>query len=384
MPIDDFSGPRAYRPTEPFDPSDPPRFGQLIETAKDAIASELRRFFDYQSDDIRAKIGEFPAVEKYSHIQAGGMPTRESMETVTDLIMSFGDTPERYPMIAITSASVREKQLSLGDVFASGGQRSPRVEADQAGPFNIQDGWTLRVRTWPRGLDDDYVDTTILLADILFPDISNATVDDVIKAINAQVLYSQASRSPDGFLRISAGGPAAQGTPNAIEIIGGDDACLLALGYKVGQIDVYVDPQNPPVRRYAIAGDMTVNVDIVSDSLNTRTALADLVYDFFTFYMARSYFQLIGRSYEDPDLDPPEWFQIILKRDFSWAGEYNVPRAGGDQIAHIHSIRGSVPLTVADFINREVAAGFVETFNLQESNELPQGDYFGTNYLRLG
>jgi len=380
--VDDFSGPRAYRGTPPFDPNDPPRFGQLIETAKDAIASELRRFFDYASDDIRAKIGEYPAIEKFGITASGS--TSESMETTMNLIMSFGDVKNKYPMIAITSANMREKQLGLGDTIACEVQQPPRVVATESGPFTLEDGWELQVRTWPQGLDNDPVDSTILFADVLFSDISNATVDDVIKAINAQVLYTQAAANGSNFLQIVAGGPAAHGTPNAVEIIGGDAACLLALGYKVGQVSRYTDSTRLPARRHAVAGDATINIDVVSDDLNTRTALADLVWDFFTFYMSRHFFQILGRSYDDPDLTPPEWYQIILKREFAWAGEYNVPRAGGDQLAHIHSVRGSVPLTIVDFIDRQVTEGFMESRTLAQSEDLPQGDYFGVNYIKLG
>ena len=133
MAIDDFSGPRVHRATEPFDPADPPKFGQLVETAKDAIASELKRFFDLRSTDIRAKLGQFPTIEKFAH-SSSGSTVQQSLETVMNLIISFGDTPDKYPMIAITSASSKEKVLGIGDVQANSGQRDPYVTAENAGP----------------------------------------------------------------------------------------------------------------------------------------------------------------------------------------------------------------------------------------------------------
>jgi len=388
MAIDDFSEPRSYRSTEPFDPDDVPRFGQLIETAKDAIASELKRFFDYKSEDIRAKIGEFPTIEKFAH-SSQGSTIQQSMETVMNLIISFGDTPDKYPMIAITSASSKEKVLGLGDVQTNSGQRDSYITAENKGPFVLEHGWTLKIRTWPLGTTEDPVESTILFNDILFPDITNSTVDDVIKAINAQMLYSRARKNGDGFLQVVAGGPAASGTRNGVEVIGGTRECLLALGYKEGQVDLYTDHTEgiqSPIKRYAISADVVVNVDVISDDLNTRGALADLVQDFFTFYMAENFFQMFGRSYENPDLDPPEFFQIILERRFAWAGEYNVPRQGGEQKFYIHSVRGSVPLIIVDFINRPLNRGeatFIFSENIQPTEDLPQGDYFGTNYLRL-
>lgn len=153
MGINDFSGPRVYRATEPFDPEDTPKFGQLVETAKDAIASELRRFFSYQSEDIRAKIGEFPTIEKFAH-SSSGSTLQQSLETVMNLIISFGDTPDKYPMIAITSASAKEKVLGIGGVQVNSGQRHSSLTAENQGPFELEAGWSLRVRTWPLGINE--------------------------------------------------------------------------------------------------------------------------------------------------------------------------------------------------------------------------------------
>ena len=327
MPQNDFSGPREYRGTVPRDPRNPPRFGQLIETVKDAFAAELYRFFESNTDDIRAKLGEFPAIEKFA-LGAGG--TQSSMETVMNLIMSYGDTMDKYPMIAITSANDKEHVLGLGGTFVCDGQQATRLTGSE-GPFNLQDGWELKIRTWPLGLTEEPVETTIIFKDFMFPNIESATVQDVIWAWNAQALYTQARESANGFFQVVAGGPCAQGYRNGIEIIGGTPDCLLALGYSVGQIDLYIDhTKGPasPVQRYGVAGNMTINLDVISDDLNTRTQLADLVRMFFTFYMDRQYFQMLGRSYFDESIDPPEWYQISLERKFSWAGEYQRARSG--------------------------------------------------------
>jgi hypothetical protein len=386
VPQNDFSGPREYRGTVPLDPRNPPRFGQLIETVKDAFAAELNRFFKSNSDDIRAKLGEFPAIEKFA-IGAGSTST--SMETVMNLIMSYGNTLDKYPMIAITSANDKEFVLGLGSTIVCSGQQAPRLTAGNEGPFNLQDGWTLRIRTWPLGLTGDPVETTILFKDFLFPDIANATVQDVIQAWNAQALYTQARESGDGFLQIVSGGPCASGAKNGLEIIGGTPDCLLALGYSEGQIDLYTDHTSgpaSPAQRYGVAGKMTINLDVVSDDLNTRTQLADLVRSFFTFYTDRQYFQFQGRSYLDDSIDPPEWYQIVLDRKFSWAGEYQRARQGGEQKSYLYSIRGSVPVFAADFIDRPVNRGnatFVQSSNLIHKEDFPTGDYFGVNYLKL-
>ncbi len=381
----------SYKVSEPFDSTDPPRFGQLVETAKDAIAAELTRFFSMKSDNIREKMFDFPAIQKFAHM--GGGSSQKSMETVVNQIMSFGDTPDKFPMIAITSAQVRERSLNIGGTHAQAGTRPARLLGN-SGTINLQSGtstpWTLKLQTWPLGTDsnyDDPVETTLLFDPMLFPDISVASVDEIASAINMQALYLRAQRSPDGKLMIEAGGPAASGAQNAIAVIGGDAECLLALGYTVGQLETYLDySEYVPFQRHAVCADITINLDVVTDELNTRTALSDLVFDFFSFYLADQLYQITGRSYEDPGLDPSEWYQIIMKREFAWAGEYNKPRQGGEQWSYIHSVRGSVPLTIVDYIDRPVNRGgatLIQSTDVVPNDEMPSGDYFGVNYTRF-
>ena len=391
MGINTFTGDRAYRSTEPFDANDPPRFGQLIETTKDAIASELSHFFSYASQDMRAKIKEVPTIEKFAHGGVGS--TLKSMETVVDLIMSYGDTPDKFPMIAITSANVREKVLGIGTNQVNMGQAAARILTTRPAPYNIPPGSTLQVRTWPKGLSADPVDTTILFSEILFPDMTQITEADLVKAINAQVLYSTAILGGGGLVAITSGGPAATSDNNGVSVVGGSPEVLDQLGLAVCEGDTtqeHTSGVQSPYKRYAVAGDMTINLDVISDDLNTRTALADLVYDFFTFYLSDRMYQLQGRSYLDPSQDPPEWFQLVFERKFTWSGEYSTPRQGGEQEAHVYSVRGSVPLMAFDYINRYLNRGdatYMRTADcedesgVQGTEELPPGDYPGSNYL---
>jgi len=339
---------------------------------------------------MRAKISEIPTIEKFAHMGSGS--TERSMETVMNLIMSQADTPDRFPMIAITSASMREKRLSIGGNFASDGQYPSSVQGTTQGNVDLNPGWTLQLKTYPyaNSRDPELREiaeiSTILFEEVIFGDIHNASPEDVAAAINMQALFYHAVTTPDGFMRIVAGGPAASGVPNSIEIIGGDPECLAALGFTVGQYDTYENLENPPKQRFVVAAEMTINIDVVTDSLNTRTELADLVYDYFAFYMERQYFQIIGRSYYNPDLEPPEWYQLILKGEFNWAGEYATPRAGGDQREQIYSIRGSVPLIAVDFVNRDVNRGtatWIKPENVVYNPELPSGDYYNVHRIDL-
>jgi hypothetical protein len=274
------------------------------------------------------------------------------------------------------------------------GQAPAKVVTKKKGPYSFQNGSTLDIRTWPSGLDADPIDTTIMFSDILFPDMSNITDADLVKAINAQVLYSTAILGGGGLVAIKSGGPAAPSDNNGVAVTGGSPDVLYALGWEVCESDEttsHTQGQGSPYKRYAISSDMTINLDVVSDDLNTRTALADLVFDFFTFYLSDRMYQLQGRSYLEDGIDPPEWFQLVFERKFSWSGEYSTPRPGGEQESHVYSVRGSVPLIAVDYINRELGRGDAtfmrpadcsDTSGVQGAEDLPPGDYPGENYRK--
>lgn len=367
--------------TVPFDENDPSRFGQLLETAKDAFKAELYTFFNIKASDIMTKISEVPNIQKFNLGAASG---EQSLETVTNVIMSYADTPDKFPMIAITSASLREKPLSIGNNFSCHVQYPPTISGTKAGPFNLTNGWTLEITTWPLGVSTDAVVSTITIASGQFASLSAATITELVDSINRQALYMRARANANGSLRLETGGPCARSTPNYIEVTGGSSGLLTALGLTLGQSDIYTNTENPPMNRYYVAGDMTVNIDVISDDLNTRMELADLVFDFFSYTMERRNFQFLGRSYFEKDLTPEEWWHVILNRQFGWNSEYATQKYGGEGYDYIYSIRGSVPITIVDYINKKLVTApvFLEHSDAVQDDATPDGDFGGRNYLK--
>ena len=369
---------KQYIATQPFDSNDPPKFSQLVETAKDAFASELTQFFSYKTTDATSKISEMPNIQKF---ELGATGSENSLETVVNLIMAYGDTLDQFPMISITSMNLLEKKIHV--------QYPPSIVGDVAGPYDIdhgagEDPWTLSFTTLPSGSTDTEVTSTISFSRSLFADPTSVTAEELAERINAtQALYYTCSATSDGKLRIETGGPCAVSSPNIITVTAG--TILTRLGFSIGDTDTYLNTDNPPRNRYSADADLVINIDVVADSLNTKTELADLVYNYFAFYMAKRRFQLFGRSYFDRDLDPEEWFHICFKNQFSWSSEVTRPRQGGEQYEQIFAIRGSVPIFIEDFIDRKIvdAPVYLERDNISYNEELPDGDYPGTNYLNV-
>jgi len=302
--------------------------------------------------------------------------------------MSYGDTPDKYPMIAVTGMNLREKKMSIGSNFLANVQYAPSIVSDKAGPFNLDYGvgeaWYLEIITYPLGDSASRTVSTIIFDKGIFVDYTNVSTTELAEAINrTQALYYTCSIATGDKLRISAGGVCARGTPNYIEVTDGSPSLLNLLGFNIGDSDDYLSVSNPPKNRYEVVGDMTINIDVVSDSLNTRTELADLVFDFLVFYMEKRRFQFLGRSYFDRDLDPTEWFHIIFKNQFSWSSEITRSRQGGEQYEHIYAIRGSVPIFIEDFIDRNLVAEprFLLSRNVNPTDSIPTGDYFGEDFL---
>ena len=377
--IEDLAG-RGYSATQPLDTNDLHKFGQLTEVVRDVFRKELIDFFDYTTADATYKLPEIPTIQKFA---LGAGTGENNLETTVNLIMAYADYPDQFPMVAITSASAREKRMGLGNNFVCHVQDAPRVEGTVAGPFNLTDGWTLELTTWPLGTVASAVVSTITFSSVLFSDMTNISITELINAIRIQALYFTPEATSTDTLRLKTGGPCAQSSPNYIEITGGDTECLAALGFTVGQSDIYTNTERPPKNRYCIAGDMTVNIDVVSDDINTRGELTDLIYQFFAYYMEKRNFEFIGRSFQENDVSPDEFYHIILNGQFAWSGEMNTPRPGGEQKDYIYANRGSVAVTVIDFIDKSLTASpvFLESDNIQRSTLLPQGDYFGRNYL---
>lgn len=346
-PKDDFIA------SNPFDPKDLPRFAQLSETAKDTLAKELTEFLTV-TDSITDKERILPNIQKFS---VGS--SKDDLETVVNIIMAYADTPQKFPMISITSVSNRERKMALGGNYVATVQYPPSIVGTKLGPFNLASSFStpyyLSIKTFPNGPLNDPVTSTITFSNSLFSDLTNVDIETLSRVVNkTQALYYSFESDSLGHLRISAGGLLGKSSQNSIEVVDGSSEVLNVLGFSIGDSDSFSNPNNSPKNRYGVASDMTINIDVVADSINTRSELSDLVNTFFTYYMEKRRFEFFGRSYFDRDLGHQEWYHIVLKNQFSWSSEVTRPRQGGEQYEQIYAVRGSVPIFIEDFIDKSL------------------------------
>lgn len=328
-------------PTTPLDPLQRPRFGAITEVTKDAFITEIQRFFSVNNTRLRS--GEFPRIDKYS---VSVDPSSDPLSTALAVVGAFPDIPENLPTIAVMSATGRNLKLDLGDKFV---QRviPPAALTSTPGPFTLNDGMTMVVRTYPFK-PDEFVESTFTFRDFMFTDISQATAREVANAINAQALYVRASHDIQGRVIISAGGQG-RNFPNSVTMMSGTS--LAALGFSPGQFAANSGGSNLIYDRYYMAADLTIVIEVLAESVNVRTEISDLLYDFLSFVMADRKWQFYGRTIYDSSV-LRETYQIIFKDgEIQFAGESDIQRPG-DQKDKIYVNRITIPVTSIMYTDR--------------------------------
>lgn len=361
-------------PTVPLNLNQGPRFGGIVEATKDAFVEELTNFFSTAKNQLRLSslgVAELPRIDKYS---VAVDVTVDPLETAVNLIRSYPDIEEDLPLIAVLSTTGHNLKLNIADTFVGVIVPPARVQGG-AGPFNVSGG-TLTVTSIPDGDPTNPITSTFSFVPSMFIDATAATLDEVVRVINFQALYVTAEKWTTGdstVLSIRAGGPKGRNFPNSITIIGGTS--VTALGLTVNQTNLNYGSGKMAYTRHMIAADLTVALEVVTESENIRTELSDLLFDFLVFVMADRQFQFFGRSIFDQAITD-ETYQIILKdKDISIVGEQEMPRPG-DPRDKIYVNRINVPVSVIQYTDRLIVTKSGATLSPPAAITLSPDDNF--------
>jgi hypothetical protein len=341
MPVQDkILGPI---PTTPDNTDQKPVFGSIIETTKDAFLLELRHYMNTRYTGVRS--GELPRIDKYS--VAVDVST-DPLETAVNLIRSYPDITEDMPLIAVMSTTGQNFKLGISDKFVRVAVPPAQIVGG-VGPFTLSDGQDLTVTTYPNGIA---LTSRFKFPAFMFVDITHATVDEIVSAINIQALYLTAVKVYDGTstkIALRAGGPRATQFPNKIDIV--DGTAITALGFTQGQTSQNYGTGHVAYSRNCLSANLTVALEVVAESDNIRTELSDLLFDFFTFVMADRQFQFYGRSMFDINVQD-ETYQIIIRdNEIALSGEQEMPRPN-DPKDKIYVNRVNVPVTTIQYTDR--------------------------------
>lgn len=370
MPIDDRQDIKQQA-TIPDNLDQGPRFGAITELVKDAFLLELRHFFN--TAYTQSRIGELPRIDKYS---VAIDVTTDPLETAVSLIRSYPDITEDVPLIAVLATTGRNTRMSIGGHLTSLVVPTAKVVGSLAGPYTLTDGMTIILTSQPDGRVASLRTSTFSLPAFMFANVSAATLDEVITAINLQALYVQAVKETVGgvdYLALQAGGPHGTQFPNKITITGG--TALSAFGFSISQTDQNYGSGKKAYYRHHLASELTVAVEVVAESENVRTELTDLLYDFVTYTLADRMYTLYGRStYDSTILD--ETYQIIIRdNDISLSGEQETPRLG-DNRDKLYINRLSIPVLAIQFSDRTATgADGVNTEPIISPTLIPRSDF---------
>ena len=364
--IHDFDNYNRLEPTVPNDTDDPPRFGQPVETTKDGFVIELRKFFN-RAQISSSRLAEIPTIRKFD---LSTKPSEGSLETAVRLIQKFPDIQENLPLIAVLGATSRNLPMGISGQYVAAVAPRSTVYSGNTEPFALVDGDTIQFKITTANKEEHT--TTIQLRGRTFQDISQATVDEIIKEVRFQSLYASAGNW-NGKLGLSFGGPVFPNTVTGdIEIIGG--TALAALGFNIGDKALYKD--NIPYHRYHQATYIDVAIEVAAEDYNQRTELTDLVWSFFTFYMDNRDYTFLGRTTFDETI-PNETYQVIIKPDPSMAGEQEVPRPN-DEVDKVYVNRINIPVTTIQYIDRAVLVPgtqtplYLDSANLEFDKTIPE------------
>ena len=196
-----------------------PRFGTTTELVKDTFVLELRHFFS--TAYTQARIGELPRIDKYSVAVDVNI---DPLSTAVNLIRSYPDIGEDLPLIAVMATTGKNMKLNIGGNLTSIVVPAAKVVSSVAAPYVLTDGMTIIVESYPTGLPASLTESTFRLPSYFFQNVTAATIDEDIIAINLQALYVTAYKETAGGvtrLAFKAGGPSATQFPNKITLTGG-------------------------------------------------------------------------------------------------------------------------------------------------------------------
>lgn len=351
---------KTREPTSPDDTSDPFRFGQPLETTKDAFIIELRKFFN-RNLISSSRLQEVPTIRKFD---ISFNANESSLETAVKIIQKLPDIKENLPLIAIVGASGRNLPMAIGTQRIATVAARPTITSSNNELFTLSNDDTLEFFTVDK--DGSSRTSTILFRSSRFANIAQATADEVKAEINFQALYAKASVNSTNGIDLSYGGVANSNITGSIEITGGTS--LGALGYTIGQKSEY--STIAPAHRYHQATNVDIAIEVASEDYNIRTELVDLIWSFFTFYMDERDYNFFGRTIFDPSI-PNETYQVIIKPDQSMAGEQEVPRPA-DEIDKIYVNRINSPVTTILYTDRSVfVPGTTTPFYIEAEGVVP-------------
>lgn len=346
MPVNDRQD-IVQQATIPDDLNQPSKFGAITELVKDTFTLELRHFFN--TAYTQARIGELPRIDKYS--VAGDVLT-DPLETAINLVRSYPDITEDLPLVAILATTGKAQKLSISDHLTSLVVPTAKVVSSVNGPYVLTDGMTIILESQPDGVVSSLRESTFRLPAFMFASIGAATLDEVIAAINFQALYVKAVKEKVGTdirLAIQGGGPNGTQFPNKITITGG--TALAALGFTVAQTDQNYGTGKKAYYRHHIVSDLTVGIEVVTESENVRTDITDLLYDFVTYTLADRMFTFYGRSSFDNTVSDESYQIIIRDNEITLSGELETPRLG-DNRDKLYINRINIPVTAIQFSDR--------------------------------
>lgn len=249
---------RAYAPTSPNDVNDPPRFGQILETTKDLVVEEIKKFLSGALTSTARRI-ELPTIEKYTSFT----DNRDPFSTVARVLQKLPDIAERLPHIAVSAAQATLKPSSMSVPIWATVQDPPQFSTIVADTFALEDGDLLVFQITQNSPRSEVIKETVKFYADRFPvtdPIGAAVAVDIARVINEQSHVLEAAANEDGSITI-----AANCDPTARSIIVSTDSsdnALTVLGLGKRGTPITIDATTSPHIKVTATSSVWSSADI--------------------------------------------------------------------------------------------------------------------------
>lgn len=121
----------------------------------------------------------------------------------------------------------------------------------------------------------------------------------------------------------------------------------------IGARDANTNVARPPKHRYAMAFDLSIQIDVFTQDENTRGEIVDLVASFFSFFLESQFYTFHGRTGFSGQTVAGEYYQMVINPPLRSVGENEFAR-GADGTGKVHVNSFGVDVTISMYIDRDV------------------------------
>lgn len=397
---------RGFNSVEPPDQNDPPKFSQMRETLKDIFVKSLQDFFQQENIDT-GRIFEIPNITAFES-------SEDDPDRSANVIRRHYGKNEDLPQIVVLASSGESARLAFNNTFIGVVYPNPQVTTApgpfvfrEISKLSLRTqpkkyhNWVNTEITIPSGTitSQELADLINEQSRLVTAEVSDGRVNMIANG-ELQKIYPRVievipseencALSQLGLLRRGTG--ELKGTrPNAtLESIGSFDEfndhnkkliitdsknpnnnfetlienvnsneinfenCAFVpnetVSWTISEREDHLSRRIPPRHRYCHRRKMSVVIQVIAESEQTREELGDILLTYYDFIMQENFYTYSGREV-DGELDHNERYEIVLSPKNSNSAEQEIERSV-DKKDKLFILQITLPVEMSFYVDR--------------------------------